>query len=195
MLEYFQNMRNGYHHFKGNNLTPSEKVERKVVQLLLTSKLSDRQRDSSIVFELKHSSEIIQIARILAQKRNLKMDLAETAAALHDVYVIIKGRYKYHAKLGGPIAQKILKQVGGFSQEEIKTISDAVAHHSEKDIHTNEPYIELIKDADVFACSLYKNSETEYRRIKSPKLFEEYTKRVIKVRRELGLFENPVYRK
>jgi hypothetical protein len=35
-------------------------------------------------------------------------------------------------------------------------------HHSEKNIYTNNPYIELVKDADVFACSLYKNAADEY---------------------------------
>lgn len=188
-------MTNGYHHFKGNDLTPSEKVERKVVELLLTSNCPDSKRDSSMVFELKHSSKIVQVARILAQKRNLNIDLSETAAALHDIYVIVYGLYKDHAKLGRPIAEKILNEIGGFSKEEIITICDAVAHHSEKDIHTNDPYIELIKDADVFDCSMYKQAEAEYKRIKSPKVFEEYTKRVIKVRRELGLPEKPVYRK
>lgn len=57
------------HHYKGNELTPSEKIERKVVELLLDSKLPDSKRESSIVWELKHSSGCCQIARILAQKR------------------------------------------------------------------------------------------------------------------------------
>jgi len=88
-----------YHHFKGDNLTPSEKVERKIVELLLNSKIPDRKRESSIVFELKHSSECVQVARIIAQKRNLDISLAESIAALHDIYVIVNGTYKEHAKL------------------------------------------------------------------------------------------------
>lgn len=187
-------MYNPYHHYKGENLTPTEKVERKVVELLLESKITDEKRDGSIVFELKHSSECIQVARILAQKRDLNVDLAEASAALHDIYVIVHGTYKDHAKLGKPIAKKILEEIGGFTKEEIKIITEAVAHHSEKDIHTKDPYIELIKDADVFACSFYKKAEEEYRHIKSAKLFDEYASRVKKVRRELGLPEKPVFR-
>lgn len=187
-------MYRSYHHYKGEDLTSSEKVERKVVELLLQSQVSDDKRDSSIVFELKHSSECIQVARILAQKRGLNIDLAETSAALHDIYVIIIGIYKDHAKLGASIAKQILEEIGGFTNEEIRTITEAVAHHSEKDIHTDNPYIELIKDADVFACSLYKKAAAEYRRIKSPVLFEEYARRVKKVRQELGLPEKPVFR-
>jgi hypothetical protein len=184
-----------YHHYKGDSLSPSEKVERKIIKLLLSSNISDEERDSSIVFELKHSSECIQVARILAQKRNLNIELAEAAAALHDIYVIVNGTYKDHAKLGAPIAEKILKEIGGFSTSDIKTICDAVAHHSEKDIYTKDPYIELVKDADVFECSLYKNAEDEYRLTKSPSLYKEYANRVKKVRRELGLSKEPVFRK
>lgn len=183
-----------YHHFKGVHLSPTEKVEKKVVELLLHSKVSDEKRDSSIVFELKHSSECIQVARILAQKRGLNIALAEAAAALHDIYVIVVGSYSNHAKLGAPMAIKILKEVGGFTQSEIQTISDAVYHHSEKEIYTDTPYIELIKDADVFNCSFYRNSEAEYRSIKTPNVFACYEKRVMGVRRELGLPEEPVFR-
>ncbi len=184
-----------YHHFKGDDLSPSEKVERKVVKILLTSKLSDIKRESSIIFELKHSCECIQTARILAQKRNLNIDLAEVAAALHDIYVIIKGKYKDHAKRGAPIAEKILRQTGGFSKNDIKTICEAVKHHSEKDVYSENPYIELVKDADVFNCSFYKNSEVEYRRIKTELLFQEYAKRIKKVRSELGLPGEPLFRR
>ncbi|OGK41217.1 hypothetical protein A3A74_04200 [Candidatus Roizmanbacteria bacterium RIFCSPLOWO2_01_FULL_35_13] len=184
-----------YHHFKGDNLTPSEKVERKIVELLLNSKIPDRKRESSIVFELKHSSECVQVARIIAQKRNLDISLAESIAALHDIYVIVNGTYKEHAKLGALITKKIMIEIGGFSDKEISIVSNAVAHHSEKDVYTDNPYIELIKDADVFACSLYKNAEDEYRLSKSELLFQEYSNRVKKVRKELGLNPNQVWRK
>ena len=178
-----------YHHFKGSALSKYEKVQRRVVEKLLDSK-----RESSIVFELKHSSECVQVARILAQKRHLDVGIAEVAAVLHDIYVIVEGTYKNHGKLGGPIAEKILKEIDGFSSTEIKLISEAVAHHSEKDIYTNKPYVELVKDVDVLDCSFFEHAEEEYKRIKSPALFNEYEKRVIKVRKELGLPDKPVFR-
>lgn len=184
-----------YHHFKGNSLTPSEKAERKVIELLLNSKIPDSKRESSKVFELKHSSECIQIARILAQKRDLDISFAETIAALHDIYVILYGTYNNHAKLGAPITEKILEEIGGFSAKDIKIITDAVAHHSEKDRYSDNPYNELIKDVDVFACSLYKNAEEEYLLSKSESLFREYSNRVKKVRKELGLNPQHIWRK
>lgn len=184
-----------HHHYKGQNLTPAEKVERKAVELILQSKIPDEQREDSIVFELKHTNGCIQIARILAQKRGLNLKLADAAAALHDVYVIVKGTYKNHAAHSKPIAEQILKETGGFSQAEIKTITEAVAHHSEKDIYTKKPYIELLKDADVFDCSLYKAAEGDYRANKSEVIINEYIKRIKNVRKELGLNPNEVWRK
>lgn len=183
-----------FHHYKGSDLSRSEKVEHKVVETLLQSKLSDSKRESSIVWESKHSSGCLQIGRILAQKRGLDVEIAEVACVLHDIYVIVSGKYKDHAKLGAPIAAKILRQVGGYSQEETKTIINAVAHHSEKEIYTDDSYIELVKDADVFDCSLYKNSEGFYKIHKRPQIFKQYESRTRKVRKELGLPEKPIFR-
>src|SRR3989344_9203408 len=183
-----------FHHYKGNNLTRFEKVERKVIELILSSKVPDGQREDSVIFELKHASGCTQIARILAQKRKLNVEIADAAATLHDIYVIIHGTYKDHAKLGSFIAEKILKEINGFSKSEIATITQAVAHHSEKDIYSNNPYIELVKDVDVFDCSLYKGAEGSYRIHKPENIFKEYVKRIKKVRRELGMTQNDVFR-
>ncbi len=183
-----------YHHFKGSNLSPAEKVQRKVVELLLSSKLPENKRESSVIFELKHSSECLQVARILAQKRRLEIGIAETAAVLHDIYVIVHGNYKNHGKLGAPIAWQLLKQIGGFSISDMRIVTEAVAHHSEKNIYTSKPYVELVKDADVFSCSFFENSEHAYRFSKPESLFQDYAKRVINIRQELGLPGKPVFR-
>lgn len=183
-----------FHHYKGIELSPSEKVERKVVELVLISNLPDGQRESSIVWELKHSSGCCQIARILAQRRNLDVDIAATASLLHDIYVIVEGKYQDHAKLGAPIADKILREIGGFSEEEIKIITNAVSHHSEKEIYSDDPYTEFVKDVDVFDCSLYKNAEGFYRLHKSPEIVREYENRIKKVRQELNLSPEPIFR-
>ena len=102
--------KNSYHHFKGNKLNRSEFVQRKVIQLILSSKLTDKQRESSKIFELKHCSGCTQVGRILAEKRGLNKEYAELICALHDIYVIVEGKYGNHAHLGAPIAVKILKK-------------------------------------------------------------------------------------
>ena len=184
-----------HHHYKGNELGRSEKIERKVIEMILSSKTLIDTSESSKIWELKHSSGCCQIARILAEKRNLNLEIAETAAILHDIYVIVEGKYQNHAKLGAPIAEKILQETGEFLDWEIKTISEAIAHHSEKEIYSNDPYVELIKDVDVFDCSLYKNAEGYYRLHKPEEIVKEYINRIRKVRGELGLPKESIFRK
>lgn len=176
-----------FHHYKGENLTKFEKVEREVIQLILDSKVPDSEREDGIIFELKHAAGCTQIARILAQKRNLNVEVAETASTLHDIYVIMTGSYKNHGPLGAPVAEKILRQIDGFTDEEITTITSAVYHHSEKETVSDDPYVEIVKDVDVLDSSLYKNAEGFYRIHKSPEIFEKYLERIKAVRAELGL--------
>lgn len=183
-----------FHHFKGNDLGRSEKVEKKVIELLLNSKLSDNERESSKIWELLHLADSCQMARILAEKRKLNIEISETASNLHDIHVIVKGNYKDHAKQGGLIAKKILQEIGGFSDSEIKIISEAVSHHSEKEVYSGDPYVELIKDVDVFVCSLYKNAEGFYRLHKPKHIFDDYVNRIKRVREELGLSATDVFR-
>lgn len=183
-----------FHHYKGDGLTRSEKVERRVVELLLTTEIPDSQRESSITWELKHSSGCCQIARILAQKRSLDIEIAEVSSLLHDIYVIVEGKYKDHAKLGASVAKEILKEIGGFSEDEINTVTNAVAHHSEKEIHSDNPYVELVKDVDVFDCSLYKGAESFYRIHKPEEIVKEYVNRIKAVRKELGLDPEEAFR-
>ncbi|HUQ85738.1 MAG TPA: HD domain-containing protein [Candidatus Limnocylindrales bacterium] len=176
-----------FHHYKGSDLTKFEKVERRVIELILESKIPDEEREDGLIFELKHASGCTQIARILAQKRNLDVELSEAASTLHDIYVIMTGKYSNHGPLGAPIAEKILREVGGFTDDEIKIVYQAVEHHSEKEIHSDNPYIELVKDVDVLDSSLYKNAEGYYRIHKPLEIFEKYLKRIKAVRKELGL--------
>ena len=77
-----------FHHFKGNNLSRSEKIQRAVTRLILKSKITDEKRENSVVWELKHHAGCVQIGRILAQKRKLDVELAEIICVLHDIYSI-----------------------------------------------------------------------------------------------------------
>lgn len=183
-----------FHHYKGNDLSRFEKVERRVIELLLESKIADTDREDGLIFEIKHAAGCTQIARIIAQKRNLDVELADIASTLHDIYVVVTGKYQNHGPLGAPIAEKILRDVGEFSEDEIKTVYDAVFHHSEKEIYSDDPYIELVKDVDVFDCSLYKGAEGFYRIHKPENIFKEYVKRIKKIRAELGLSPDEPFR-
>ena len=183
-----------FHHFKGNELSRSEKIQRSVTELLLNSTLSDEKRESSIIWELKHSAGCCQVGRILAQKRNLDMELAEIICILHDIYVIVEGEYTDHARKGAELARNMLEELGEFRPGEINLIAEAIAHHSEKQIYTDKSYVELVKDADVFDCSLYDGAEGFYILHKPKDIYKEYVMRIKKVRGELGLNEEDVFR-
>lgn len=176
-----------YHHFKSENLSRSEFVQREVVEIILNSNLTDEERESSKIWELKHSSGCVQVGRILAERRGLNKELAELICILHDIYVIVTGKYSDHAHLGAPIAEKILKETNKFTSKEIKIITEAVFHHSDKHIYSENPYVELAKDADTLDCFLYDNVEDYYIYNKPPQVAKEYFKRIIKLRKDLGM--------
>ena len=139
-----------YHHFKGDMLSRSEKVQLIVVNHLLNSKLPEDKRESSVVWELKHSSGVIQMARILAQKRGVDEELAVVAASLHDISVIINGSYDNHAEKGAELAKKMLNEIGGFDAREIEIVCTAIREHSNKHKYSEDKLVELIKDADCY---------------------------------------------
>lgn len=184
-----------FHHFKGDNLSRSETIQREIIEMTLESDIPNKKRESSNIWELKHSSGCCQIGRILAEKRRLNIELVEIIAVLHDVAVITTGSYKDHAKKGGIVAKKILEKSNNFSKEEIKIICEAIAHHSEKEIYTNNPYIEIAKDLDAFDCCLYEGSINYYKIHKPKEIFKKYCDRILKVRKELGIPTDSLFRK
>ena len=153
--------------------------------------MPDAERSWSKVFELKHSSSVAQIGRILAQKRGLQVDLGAVICTMHDISVFVSGRVTDHAHKGAPIAAKMLRKTKRFSDQEIKLISGAIYNHSDKQIISKNPYYELVKDADVFDCGLYDGVHDAYVYEKAPKTCRAYFQRVKRVRKELGLPKDP----
>ena len=143
-----------FHHFKGKNLSKAEKIEKLVLEQILNSKIPDDKRENSVAWELKHSSGVIQFARILALKRSLDVEKAAVAAALHDIYAIQTGKYEKHAIKGAEIANKILI-AKGFSKKYAVEICEAIKLHSEKEKYSKNRLAELLKDADLLDCMLY----------------------------------------
>ena len=180
-----------YTHFKGGDMTRCELMERAVVETILKSKMSDSKRAWSKTFELKHSSSVTQIGRILAQKRKLDPELAAIICGMHDIYVFTTGRVTDHAHKGAPIARTMLEKMKKFSKAEIKLISTAIYNHSDKHVVSKNPYIELVKDADVLDCSLYDGVHDAYLYEKSLANCRKYFARIRAVRKELGLPRDP----
>ena len=173
-----------YHHFTGDGLSRSEEIELLVVDRLLKSKVHEERRESSVQWELKHSSGVVQIARMLAQKRGIDEELAVVASALHDIHVIMEGGYEAHAERGAAIARKLLEETGQFGRAEIRKICAAIKNHSSKHKYGKDGLSELVKDADCFDCSLYGDGIYGE---KPPEQLAHYYRRIIRVREELGL--------
>ena len=184
---------NSFHHYKGEHLGRAEKIEKMVIEAILKSPLSDEERDSSMVWELMHSSTCKAFMHVLAEKRGLSHEIARVAGAVHDFYVIQTGRYRDHAKLGAPMVRRLLSDSGDFSDTEIELIARMVECHSDKDVYSDEPYVELTKDADVFDCSLYPGTEAYYLAKKPFPVCREYFARMGSVRRELGMPARAAY--
>ncbi|MCL2228812.1 MAG: HD domain-containing protein [Firmicutes bacterium] len=180
-----------YHHYKHDQIDPkADRVavyERHVADLFLRNKLTDSERDSSLLFEQKHSHGAVQFARVLAKKRNLCEDVCAVAMLLHDIHVGLTGSYKDHAQKSADLAKQMLGEIGLFSKEEQALIIKIIANHSDKHINSNDPYIELGKDADLLDCFLYPNAVDGYRAQKTPEIFKIYMERGAKVFSELGI--------
>lgn len=182
-----------YHHFKGTALSRSEHVQRLVVEKILMGPLNNADSESSRVWELKHSSSCVQIGRMLALKRGLSIEFAEIICVLHDIAVIETGHYIDHAAKGAEMARKILSDIGQFTPEEILRICDAIAAHSDKQGFSANPYAELVKDADVYDCSLYEGTAEYYKTNKSPEALAAYKRRAAGVAKELSIPPHPFF--
>ncbi len=126
-----------------------ELVRREVDSILLRL-ASDEDRRCGFV----HLYGVSLAATWLAEKRGLDVGLAATAGMLHDLTNYTLGESSDHAVRSSQLASGFLAGLQVFSQEEIATITHAIARHSDK-ASVDEPMDELLKDADVFHHWLY----------------------------------------
>lgn len=160
-----------FHYFKGQKLNRVIRVQKKVMEILRSINWDNEEIDVSKDWVLIHFLTASQIAHFLALKRHQDWELAVTAGVLHDIGLIVNmGISKDHAINGYDKSKEILKQVGGYNEEEIELIAKAVSRHSEKD-KTGSWLDELIKDMDVLDCTLhgsdFSDHEYHYKRVRS----------------------------
>ena len=104
-----------------------------------------------------HLYGVAQACAMLALWRGLDPELCTIAGMLHDIWSYKSGDPTDHAKLGSVEAQRIMSELGCFSEAETATVGAAIAHHSDKDeVHSD--FDELLKDADVLQHHLYNTS-------------------------------------
>lgn len=104
-----------------------------------------------------HLYGVSAMCALLAIKRGLDPELCATAGMLHDIWAYKIGDSTGHARLGAIEAERILRESGGYTNDEIAMICEAIANHSKKrEVH--DDLSELLKDADVLQHYLYNPS-------------------------------------
>jgi len=171
-----------------NDIKSSTNVKRlnRILSMLIAymKDLDDEDRDIPIRWNIMHMYSSSQIAKLVAMKRGLDMEVASIAAALHDIGVVLTKRQKNHAQNAENIVAEFIKKYNTearkdlpeITEEETSMIIKAIIHHSEKDDFSDDPMVELLKDVDSIDRYLHG--------VKSKGI---YLKRSIKVIKELNL--------
>ena len=103
---------------------------------------------------IAHAYGVTRFCTLLAMKRNLNIEIATTCGMLHDICWMTGRGSENHAIKGAEQAKDILQTMGIYSDDEIKLITTAISKHSDKST-VDEPYDELLKDADVMDHCFY----------------------------------------
>ena len=123
-----------------------------------------------------HLYGVAQACALLALKRGLDPELGMIAGMLHDVWNYKTVDLVEDNALGAAEAQRIMTDLGCFTEEEISVVGMAVLHHSDKgQVHGD--FDELLKDADVLQHYLYNTT------LKLP----PFGPRLIRILDELGV--------
>ena len=130
------------------------KIQKIILEEVLNSTIDER--DQPLEWSIKHVFSCSQLAKLLAHRRGLDIELSGIAGAIHDIAIIKTGIFKDHGPLGAPMVEKMLREynnrygveIGMITEEEIKLIVEATIQHTEKKKYTDKKFIELIKDVD-----------------------------------------------
>ena len=98
-------------------------------------------------YAMTHLQGTALICARLAQARGENPELAYIAGLLHCGHDHVL-RMGHHARLGAAWAEKLLRQLGGFAEAEIRVIHDAIYLHSDKTV-VHGPFAQLLKEADM----------------------------------------------
>lgn len=124
-----------------------------------------------------HLYGVAQACAMIAMRRGEDAELAVIAGMLHDIWTYSRLDSREHAHKGAGMSREILRSMEIFEEEEIDKICHAIYHHSGKAI-CQEPFDEILKDADVFQHCMYDPT-------KAPSV-NEYA-RFEKLKKEFGL--------
>jgi len=95
------------------------------------------------------------LGALLARKRGLDMDIAQTAGYLHDVWLHLNAPYtgetvKLHAHEGALLAERFMREMGEYTEEEMATVVTMIENHDFTS-QVDDPMSEIMKDSDMFS--------------------------------------------
>lgn len=125
-----------------------EKLRLEIDRLIIENQL---ERDR---YFFSHLYSVSYFCTLLALRRNLSVELAAVCGMLHDIYQVTAGSSENHAVKGAEQAERLLKTLNLYSDDEIAIITTAISRHSDKEV-VHEPFDEVLKDADVMSHCLY----------------------------------------
>jgi uncharacterized protein len=148
----------------GNKKLSMRRLNRILSMLLSEMKdLTDEGRDLPIRWNIMHMHSSSQLAKLLAIHRGIDPELAGIAAALHDIGVVMTKKHEGHAEAAPLYVYDFLARynresgtkLSRVTQEETEAIVRAIVHHSEKELNSNDPFVELLRDVDSLDAYLH----------------------------------------
>lgn len=122
--------------------------------------------DKGDLRRIQHMVKVYGFASAIGTLEGLsdeELFILETAAILHDIGIKISmEKYgssmgKYQEKEGPPLAEKLLRALDGFTEEQIARIKFLIGHHHTYDI-PGDPDYQILIEAD-FLVNLYENPD------------------------------------
>jgi uncharacterized protein len=137
----------------------------RILSMLLSEMkdLTDEGRDFPIRWNIMHMYSSSQLAKLLAIRRGMDPELAGIAAALHDIGVVMTKKHEGHAEAAAPYVYDFIERynresgtkLSKVTQEEMEAIVKAIVQHSEKEIYSDDPFVELLRDVDSLDAYLH----------------------------------------
>jgi len=141
-----------------------KRLNRILAMLLSEMKdLTDEGRDLPVRWNIMHMYSSSQLAKLLAIHRGMDAEMAGIAAALHDIGVVMTKKHEGHAEVAPQYVYDFLEKYNRESEgrlpevikEEMDTIVNAILQHSEKEIYSDDPFVELLRDVDSLDAYLH----------------------------------------
>lgn len=118
--------------------------------------LEDSDRDLPMKWSIMHMYTSTQLAVISALRAGLDYELMGLITSLHDIGAVMTKKHAGHAESAEPFILEIVSEynskfgekLGIITESELEIILEAVKEHSNKDVVSTNPYVEMLKDID-----------------------------------------------